>query len=267
MISFFHYQRFLGMLCLMTFVTPAAHLVAQEGPQQSDATPSKEMTKNPPKIDHEIIKILDGKSWGLHGEVLGIMYQVIMSIRHMLYGVLDKTTKTRAGMYEFEGKMYSILLLAQLESQLHAEFLAREQQLMNDATPTDFDSLDSLKRKYAVKKSQLNQIHAAIKEDFKNTTKTYVEAARGFKEQMLILIKESCKLRGKEKCFLLKWAEAPDGKETEYFENDMTTFRAMAEFFEDLVMFLEDLFNSCEKGREQFKQIMSKAQQKRNKSL
>lgn len=266
MISFSRKRQCLGILCLMTLVTSTAHLVAQEELQQSNTVSPKEAAKNPPKIDHEIIKILDGKSWGLHGEVLGVMYQVIARIRQMLYGVLDKTTKTRVGMYEFEGKMYSILLLAQLESQLHAEFLAREQYL-NNASIVDFTSLESLRHEYAVKKSQLNKIHVTIKEDFKNTTKTYVEAARGFKEQMLILIKESCKLRGKEKCFLLKWAEAPDGRETEYFENDMTTFGAMAEFFEDLVAFLEDLFNSCEKGREQFKQIMSKAQQKRNKSV
>lgn len=113
----------------------------------------------------------------------------------------------------------------------------------------------------------MNNIHLAIKEDFKNTTKTYIKIIHGFKEQMFIIIKESCKLHGKEKYFFLKEAEIPTGKKTEYFKNDMRTFRDTAEFFENLVAFLEDLFNNCKKGKEQFKQIISKVQQKRNKSI
>lgn len=251
---FFHHKRSLGAWCLLALTAPTMHAVSQE--------PSKSQ-----KIDHEIIKILDGKSWGLHGEVIGVMYQVIVRIRHMLYGVFDKTTKTRTGTYKFDGEMHSIISLAQLESQLNADFFSHEQQLVNTTLPEDIVLLKSLKKDHLAKKSSLYLIHATIKDDFKNTTKSYVEAARGFKEQMLILIKESCKLRGKDKCFLLKWGEAAEGKEMEHFDRDITTFDAMADFFEDLVAFLEDLINSCEKGREQFKQIMNKAQQKRNKTV
>jgi len=88
----------------------------------------------------------------LHGKVLNIMYQVIVRIRQMLYKVSDKTTNTHVGMYEFEGKMYSILFLVQLKSEFQAKFLAQEQHLINNKFLTNPALLETLSRDYAIKK-------------------------------------------------------------------------------------------------------------------
>lgn len=211
---------------------------------------------NPVKLTNSIISTLDGKSWGINGEVIGLMLQIRHEIRKILYGNPDKETKSLTGLYEFNGALHSAISLAKIESECNAKYFSHEDVLIHDASMHTPQELQSIKCNYEKQKAELHKILVGIKEDFKRITKSYVEGARGFKDQMLILINESCELRGKDSCFLLKWGEAEEGRETEAFDKDIMTFEAMVTFFTDLMNFLEDMVNSCDKGREQFMEMV-----------
>lgn len=211
----------------------------------------------PVKLTNPIITTLDGKSWGIDGESIGLMLQIRHEIRKMLYGIPDKGNKTLTGMYTFNGSSHSIISLAKIESECYARYFSHEDALIHDTSMHSMQELQNIKHDCEQQKAALHQISVTIKEDFKRITKGYVESAHGFKDQMLILINESCKLRGKESCFLLKWGEAEEGRETEAFDKEIVTFEAIVTFFTDLTHFLEDMIHSCDKGREQFMSVVN----------
>lgn len=204
------------------------------------------------KLKSPIIGMLDGKALGISPRVVGLMLQVRREVRKMLYGVPVPTSDSCIGTYEFHGQKHSVLSLAKLESELNARFFAHENTMMQDSIAHTPQEWEIIQKKYEKQKTELKKELVHIKEEFKKTTKSYVEGARGFKQQMLILINESCELRNKKDCFLLTWSEAEEGRETEQLDNKMNTFEAFAEFLTDLTHFLEDLVNSCDKAREQF---------------
>jgi hypothetical protein len=204
------------------------------------------------KLTSPIIEMLDGKLFGITERIIGLMLQVRSEIRKMVYGVPVKDGEA-VGMYKFQGGRYSVASLVSFEVDLHTKFSA----LLNNPQVYSPTQAMTLRNTYEQQKAELRVLLVAIKEEFKRTTKSYLEGARGFKEQMLILISESCALRGKKSCFLLRWSEAEEGRETELLDRDIDNFKDLAVFFIDLVHFLEDLVNSCDKARGQF---MAKAQ-------
>ena len=94
------------------------------------------------------------------------------------------------------------------------------------------------------------------KDDFLDITSSYIGSCRGFKEQILALIQESCELRNNKNCFLLKWGEEKDGQEGELLKKEMVTFEDFETFCIDLTNYLEDMARSCPKGKKLFIELL-----------
>lgn len=172
-------------------------------------------------LSSNLIKAIDGKSFGIHGAMLHALLKIRTRILRMLHGVAQG--QTREGLYTFGGQNYTVNELCTLES----------------------DHTD---------KKKLRSWLVTVKQDFSTQIRPFVDLGRGFKPQMLIFIEESLKLhqRGNANSILLKWAETKDGEDMTAFNEYVRSFNDLAQFLHDLLNFLDDLVSSCPKAKQQF---------------
>lgn len=149
----------------------------------------------------------------------------------MLDGEIDNTGK-KVGYYTFNGQLYSINELIALEARLD------EESLMNQ---TD--------------KQQFAAALQAAKDDFEKKISPYVGNARGAKQQLLLLIQESCKKHNRLDSILLKWGEEQEGEEGSAMRTNITTLMQMKVFCIDLTNFLKDMIHSCPKAVAHYKEL------------
>lgn len=195
--------------------------------------------QDPVQLNPDIISIIDGKSFGIHGELVGAVYKIIRDVQSMQYG--RRTATGRVGLYTFEGRACGIKALAELESSLIKGLDKAISKAQKDAVLARLDTL----------KQMLNK----LKEDFCTIVNPFMGQARGAKEPMFKLISESCIKRNRPKSLLLNWAHSKDGQEMESFDKSVTNFVLFDEFMTDLADFLGDLVSSCPKARAQFEQL------------
>lgn len=174
-------------------------------------------------LSSKIIPAIDGKSFGLHGELLHALLQIRTRILNTLYGVAkgDK----REGLYTFEGSHYTVEQLCSLETS--GQLVAKKR----------------------------DAVLAKVKEDFTTQIRPFVELGRGFKPQMLLFIDESLTLhkRNHHTSVLFKWAETKDGDDDMWaFREYIRTFNNLDQFLFELLNFLDDLVSSCPKAKQQF---------------
>lgn len=150
-------------------------------------------------------------------------------LSNMLFGTLTKDG-TRIGMYHFMDGTYSIQQLTQIERGYGPE--------------------------------SINPILAKAKSDFEQQTSKFLDLAKSFKSQMLILIDESLSLHKRAGSILLSWAEAKEGQEMLSFETHVTSFDCFARFLHDLLNYLDDLIASCPKAQKVFLQTKNDQEQK-----
>lgn len=185
-------------------------------------------TKDKPlTLDSEILKLIDGTPF-LNGYEIKIMLHVLLKLQTMLDGEVDATGK-KVGGYTFNGQRYSINELIALE--------ASEQELSQD------------------QKSSMTAALQEAKDDFEKKVFPYVGNARGAKQQLFMLIQESCKKHGRSDSFLLTWGEAQEGHEGDAMRTGITTCAQLKLFCNDLTNFLKDMINSCPKAVAHYKEL------------
>ncbi len=169
-------------------------------------------------LSSNLIKAIDGKSFGIHGDMLHALLKIRTRILRMLHGAAQE--QAREGLYTFDGHTYTVNELCTFESK-HTD------------------------------KKKLHSWLATVKEDFSIQIRPFVDLGRGFKPQMLIFIEESLKLhqRGNANSILLKWAETKDGEDMAAFNEYVRSFNDLAQFLHDLLNFLDDLVSSCPKAK------------------
>jgi hypothetical protein len=207
-------------------------------------------------LTSEIINIIDGFPipWGIDANVIKLMLHVRREIKKIQFGDVAKDGKQQ-GHYTFKKTLNSVRTLAVLESKYEAEYYQKLQEY--NKNPEKFHKeIDALNAEYNEIKKQLKESLDAAKKEFDAKIAPFCANAKGGKEQMLILIEESCKKRNRTDCFILKWGEAEEGNETKLMHEQITTFKAFDQFCTDLVFFLEDLMGSCKKAWGQFKKLM-----------
>jgi len=213
-------------------------------------------------LESPMIDLMDGKSFAIDGEVFGLMLQVRREVRKRLFGISAQNGKL-IGMYRFRGDNCSLVDLSKIENECEREFIEKKENLTTNKdsySPEDWEKEhNKVKQEYLEEKSALGDSLEEAKKDFINITASYVEGARGTKDQLLLLIKESCCKRGRKDCFILRWGETQEGNETEILKSDMTTFRDFTQFCFDLSNFLEDLARSCPKAQKQFIDLIKKS--------
>lgn len=185
----------------------------------------------------DIIAIIDGKSFGIHGELVGAVYKIARDIQSMQLG--KRTSSGRVGMYKFQGSAHCIKSLAAIE-QANMQALKTATESQRIACEKCAAELDVLLKK--------------MKQDFKAIVSPFLGQARGAKEPMFMLISESVTKRNRPKSMLLDWAHSSDD-EMASFDRSVTSFTLFDEFCTDLVNFLGDLVSSCPKARAQFEQL------------
>lgn len=208
-------------------------------------------------LTSEIIHLVDGFQipWGIDANVIKLMLHLRREIKKIQFG--EQTKNGLEGHYTFHDLHHSIRSLAILESKYEAEYYQKLSEYNKDHNRYH-QELQDLNIWYNQIKQQLHVCLEIAKKEFEQKIAPFSKNAQGGKDQMLILIEESCKKRNRTDCFLLKWAEVEEGNETKLMHEQINTFKGMDQFCTDLVNFLEDLMNSCKKAWAQFKKTMEK---------
>lgn len=193
-----------------------------------------------------IIDFIDGKSIGINENVINLMLQVRGQIKKLLFG-----TKLNNGHYEgpfnFDGHMCSIRMLATLESKYDRELQQKKTEYLNDKK-----KLDELHQWHKQTKHKLHTLFETVKQEFKSKVTPFAKNARGAKEQMIMLISESCTKRSRPDSLLLRWADTDEHTEMKFFDEQVFSFKALDQFCIDLANFLGDLMHSCPRAMAQY---------------
>ncbi len=187
-------------------------------------------------LESTVIRSLDGIWPAFDGGTILNMVHLKNTYSKMNLGQLDPKTKERTGLYTFKGKKHSIVSLAEIENTY----------------------------KDAASQKELQQLLTTIKNDFIKLNERFIKQVQTFKDMVVTLMRESCAKHNMLNSFMLTWAETQAGKETDSFNKNMTSFTKLNVFLNDLCNFLQDLYDSCPKGRAQFRDILRK--QKNNQA-
>ena len=206
-------------------------------------------------LTSEMVHFLDGKAIGINAGVIKRMLQVRREIKKLQFGTQTTNRTLPEGHYSFEGKVYSIHGLALLESQLEIEYYQKESEYLENRQAYARE-LAALEAAYHTVKNKLKVVLTQARAEFEEKVAPFANNVRSAKDQMIVLITESCQKHNRSDCFLLKWAEAPDNTEMQYFHDQVTTFKALDQFCTDFTHFLDDVMRSCPKAMAQFKKLM-----------
>ncbi|MEX0848938.1 MAG: hypothetical protein WD055_01820 [Candidatus Dependentiae bacterium] len=169
----------------------------------------------------KLLKAIDGRSFGLHGQTIRAILKIRTRLVRMLQGTLQKDG-SHQGSYTFDNTQYTIQELYTVEKQGEVD--------------------------HEIMYNRLKE----VKKDFNIQINPFVELGRGFKPQMLILIEESLRLHKRENSILHLWAGEAEGQDMVAFEENVQTFDDLVHFLQDLLNFLDDLISSCPKATKQF---------------
>lgn len=130
--------------------------------------------------------------------------------------------------------------------------------------PHSIKDLLFLEESVSLTVQELKPYLEVAKKDLRASVEPFIETIRSVKNQIVELIKESCKKRNLSTSILLRWSEAGDGEEVRIFNEEVISFVRYNEFCTDLLNFLGDLIRSCPKGMAQFKIRSDKCQKARS---
>lgn len=189
--------------------------------------------RKPVMLCPNLIAIIDGKSFGFHGELVGSLYKLARDIQSMQLGKL--TGDGRVGGYIFQGQPHCIKSLALLEKMT--------ENYLKDCTIKDRASYEKTAAELAV---QLKK----MKQDFKPMVSPLIGMACGAEDIYALLLRESVPAGSP----LLNGSDKFDTDMTD-FDKCIISFRLFDQFCTDLVNFLGDLVYSCPKARAQFEEL------------
>lgn len=193
-----------------------------------------------------IIEFIDGKSIGINESVINLMLQVRGQIKKILFG--KKLANGHfEGPFNFEGHMCSVRMLSTLEAKYEHEYQQKKVEFANDKK-----KLDEAHQSHKELKQKLNALFETAKKEFKSKVTPFAKNARGAKEQMIMLISESCTKRSRPDSLLLRWADTDEHTEMKFFDEQVMSFKELDQFCIDLANFLGDLMHSCPKAMAQY---------------
>lgn len=181
--------------------------------------------------------LIDGQSFGVHGELIGAMYKIVRDVQALQLG--RRTREGRIGLFKLDGQIHSIKTLAEVEKSMN-------ESLSQPGAQQDPHML--------IKQEDLKILLAEAKQNFISLVAPFFAHARGAKEPIFMLISESCSKRNRADSLLLNWAKSSED-EIVSFNKVVTSFALFDEFCSDLINFLGDLVASCPKARAQFEQL------------
>lgn len=220
--------------------------------------PETRATRGGIVLTSPLLGLIDGLSFGINANHIKMMLMVHRELKKIMFGEADKTGAL-IGRYTFNGSQHSIRSLVLLETLKEEEYRNSHAALSLDAA--NKQKIADLESGYKKFKKELEASLLTIKKDFEQKVAPFEKNARGAKEQMLVLIAESCQKHGHPDSYLLKWADTQEGNEMVYVRDHLHSFKEFDQFCSDLLNFLEDLMRSCPKAWNQFKQQLDAAKQ------
>lgn len=249
-------------------------------------------------LTSRILEIVDGKSFGIDGETVGIILQVRKKVLEMIDGkqledgskrgfyeldnhlytvsdieklieeaTRDKSKATLLSKIQQEGTYYTMHSLAELETKVENSKKQLENKLKQCNNQTEKNDLESLITIVKEQQSKLAQHLTIVKKDFEDAVSPFLANARNTKEPMIMLISESCEKRNQPDSLLLDWAKLEGEEECNSLNKQVTSFNIFYQFCTDLNDFLSDLVRSCPKAFKQFMEMKKKWEaEKRGKS-
>jgi len=178
-----------------------------------------------------VLKSLDGLWPAFDGVTILNIAHLKTKFTNMNIGQLNRTTKERKGLYSFHNQQYSIAQLAEIEKKFAGNAQAQ---------------------------NELKALLIQVKDEFLKLNEKFIKQVQGFKDMVITLMRESCRKRNIQQSFMLNWADTQSGQEEESFKRNMTSFGKLNMFLNDLCGFLQDIYDSCPKGRKQFFEILKK---------
>ena len=240
---------------ILSFNMVADIQIGVSGEKTAESSTSAKPQAKAPKsvlITHPLIHFIDKL---MPAGAYGLILKVRREVRNRLYGVATKSGR-RLGMYQYEGRSHTATSLAKIESQHEMEYYSQKDYLIKNKAKYSEDEwaheMESIEKTYAERTKDLRKVLEEAKDGFIAITESYLESARGTKDQVLMLIKDSCNKRGMDGCFILRWGETEEGNETDLLKNEVVTFKEFAKFCYDLSNFLEDMARSCTRSKKRF---------------
>lgn len=173
-------------------------------------------------LQSDILAMVDGQSIGINGTTISLIKKYQGNIMNILRGKRNPDG-SREGYYEWHGKKYNIMDLAELE---------------------DYGQLSADDQKNIIAKARY---------DFEKMSLEFKPVAQGSKPIMAVLIAESCKLRNRNDSLMVIWSKTKEENEEALFDKHVKTIRDFEIFLIDLYNYLNDLCHSCPKAMKQFK--------------
>lgn len=173
----------------------------------------------------KLLKLIDGKSFGIDGKKIRAMLIIRTHVLHILYGTIKNGN--RIGSYIFNNTNYTVKQLYEAE------------------------------KRGTIDKQTIQTWLKSVKQDFAIKIEPFLELGRGSKPEMLILIEESLRLHKRQNSLLHMWAQEPEGDDMIGFDREVQSFADHYIFLNDLLNFLDDLISSAPKGCAQFMESLS----------
>ncbi|MFC1842733.1 hypothetical protein ACFLYU_03695 [Candidatus Dependentiae bacterium] len=189
-------------------------------------------------LNNPIMNLIDGKSFGINANIFGLILQSRREVRKRLYGISSAANGTKVGMYEFEGKKYCLIELAQVEK-----------------------SLERAEHSEKARKEALKKVLHEAKDDLVSVIGSYIDSARGMKDPLLVMIEEFREKSGLGDFFLLDWGRTKDGDEIEAIRKNVRSLNDLKVLCLEMSGFLEAMARSCPKGKGLFVEMVRKAKQ------
>ena len=254
-------KKFVMYAGLISFTFFANNFAVDTKNEATDAAKTSVNKPGPILLVHPLIHFIDKL---MSSGTFGLLLQIRREVGKRLFGEQTKSGSKR-GLYKYKGDTYSLVELARIEDKVDKEYTNTKNDLIaNKANydPAQWDTMmQDLENTYNQETKIFREVLAVIKDDFIEISKEYAESARGTKDQMLVLIKESCDKRGLVNSIMLKWGEEDEGNEAYYLKRDVITLKAFAKFLYDLRNFLTDMANSMPRCKKKFLSLVRKSQQ------
>lgn len=179
------------------------------------------------KLDSIVLHHADGRfPIGINGDVIALIKQYQGKMAMLLYG--KKTATGYEGIFEFEGKKYTIQELIMLENERGTQAL------------------------YEVRQEVIKK-YEEISQPFRMLIKVY-----GIKSLMGDLIEESVIKRNRADSLLYVWAKTEEKNELEILHKNIHAVKDIELFMIDLNNFLGDIVYNCPRGYAQYKEHVEK---------
>lgn len=233
----FNYLLSLLLLSNFTQILTIEDIEEHEKSQTNErlATETRNVDKSGAyKLKSPVLKLIDGVPGIMDEHTIHKTLYIGQEVTKFMHGITDKKTKEKLPQHKFNNHLYTLKQLVKIEK----EYLSKYSNLKQTNSSQYKKTMEPLKESLKVAKT-----------NFQRITDPFLKDARGSKQQMVELIKESCKLRNRMTSKLLTWSES---SERDSFNKNIKTFHDLDVFCLDLTNFLKDLINSCPKAYKKF---------------